>query len=262
VEDKLRKKLLRNARKRSLEGRKPKKKSSYKDKYTQSASEKMFLEQWPICIDSMQALYGKLMPLPDERYEQVADRLQSLRGRTATNETEKALRQLWDFDNRFYGEVRGFSSSDYEWAVYSLCYLCKDEEVIKHLLNIYIPLLGRFIQEEFGKNFRSKVGATFIDDVNHYLLEVQELIEAEVQELIETEDHELFDWHGNRNQLSLERIESFLLLTELPPLPSPNFPPQQVLLHFTNFQWPFDSEAEYLQGLQEFYWDKGYSIRL
>jgi hypothetical protein len=201
----------------------------------------------------MDALYARDMPLFHERYEEVRE---PLRGRMATNEIEKALRQLWAFDERFFGEVLGFDSDAYEWAVYSLCYLCKDEAVIGHLLNIYVPLLGRYIQETLGKDFRVKVGSTFMDDVGHVLWDMGGLIEPE--------DHGLFDWHGNRNDLPLERIDRFLNFADLQTLANPDFPPRWVLpiLHFTNLQSPFDSEEEYLRDLQAFYWDKGYSVSL
>jgi len=199
----------------------------------------------------MEALYGQRMPLPDERYEQVRDRLQGLRQRAAANEIEKALRQLWAFDERFFGEVLGFS---YDWAVYSLCYLCKDGAVIRHLLNIYVPLLGRYIQETLGADFRAKVGSTFMDDVGHILWDVEGLIEPE--------DHGPFDWHGNRNDLSLRQIEAFLQFADLPPLPNPDFPPRRVLLHFTNLQDPFDTKAQNQRDLQEFYWERSYPVEL
>lgn len=220
----------------------------------QTKQAQQFREQWPTCLDAMEALYGQQMPLPDERYGQVRDRLQGLRHRAAANEIEKALRQLWDFDGRFFGELLGFGSGSYEWAVYSLCYLCKDEAVIGHLLNIYVPLLGRHIQETLGTDFRAKVGSTFMDDVGHVLWDMEGLIEPE--------DHGLFDWHGNRNDLSLERIEEFLNFADLPALVNPDFPPRWVLLHFTNLQCPFNSEEEYLRDLQAFYRDRGYSIGL
>lgn len=200
----------------------------------------------------MEALYGQRMPPPDQRYEAVRARLQSLRQRPAANEVEKVLRQLWDFDGRFFGEALGFDSADYEWAIYSLCYLCKDETVIGDLLNIYVPLLGRYIQEMLGRDFHAKVGLTLMDDVGHVLWEIEGLIEPE--------DHDLFDWHGNRNDLPGEKIEGFLRFADLPPLPNPDFPPRWVLLHFTNLQDLFGSEGEYLRALQAFYVDRGYSI--
>ena len=220
----------------------------------QIKQEQQFREQWPECLDSMEALYGERMPLPDERYEQVRKQLQGSRQRAATNEIERALRQLRDFDGRYFGEVRDFSSGEYEWAVYSICYLCKDEAIIGHLLNIYVPLLGGYIHEALGRLFRAKVGSTFMDDVGHVL--------GDIERLVAPGDHELFDWHGNRNQLTLERIEAFLRYADLPPLQNPDFPPRWVLLHFTNLQDLFDSEADYLNDLQEFYWGRGYSIEL
>ena len=96
----------------------------------QTKQEQKFCEQWPACLDSMEALYAEQMPLPDECYQHARESLQGLRQQAATNEIEKALRQLWAFDERFFGEVPGFGSGLYEWAVYSLCYLCKDEKVI------------------------------------------------------------------------------------------------------------------------------------
>lgn len=217
----------------------------------QTKQEQLFRSQWPACLAAMDGLYGRDMPLFHERYESVRERL---RGRLATNEIERALRKLWAFDERFFGEQLGFSAADYEWAVYSLCYLCKDEMVIDHLLNVYVPLLGRYIQETLGMDFRTKVGSTFMDDVGHVLWDVEGLIEPG--------SHELFDWHGNRNDLSLERIETYLRFADLPPLPKPDFPPRWVLLHFTNLQSPFGSEEEYLRDLQAFYRDRGYSVEL
>lgn len=126
--------------------------------------------------------------------------------------------------------------------------------VIAHLLNIYVPLLGRYIQETLGMDFRTKVGSTFMDDVGHMLWDVEGLIEPK--------DHGLFDWHGNRNDLAPERIEQFLNFADLPALANPDFPPRWVLLHFTNLQCPFTSEEEYLRDLQVFYRDRGYSIGL
>lgn len=216
----------------------------------QTKQAQQFCSQWPACLDAMEALYGQQMPLPHQRYEAVRKQLQRLRHQPAANEIQKALRTLWDFDERFWGETLGFGSADYEWAVYSLCYLCKDEMIIGHLLNIYVPLLGRHIQDMLGKDFRAKIGSTLMDDVGHVLWEIEGLIEPE--------DHDLFDWHGNRNDLPREKIENFLRFTDLPPLPNPDFPPRWVLLHFTNLQDPFRSDEEYLRALQEFYVDRGY----
>lgn len=220
----------------------------------QSIQERQFREQWPVCLEAMEDLYGNGLLLASERFEQVHERLQNVRQRATTNEIERALRQLWSFDERFFGELIGFRAADYEWAVYSLCYLCKEEEVIDHLLKMYVPLLGRYIQESLGSDFRSKVGSTFMDDVGHVLWDVEGLSEPE--------DHGLFDWHANRNDLPLERIERFLNFADLQTLANPDFPPSWVMIHFTNLQNPFDSEGEYLDAMQEFYWDKGYSINL
>ncbi|QOC22749.1 hypothetical protein IC757_00860 [Wenzhouxiangella sp. AB-CW3] len=211
-----------------------------------------FRNQWPACLDAMEALYGQRMPPPDQRYEAVRKQLQRLRHQPAANEIQKALRTLWDFDQRFWGETLGFDSADHEWAVYSLCYLCKDETIIGHLLNIYVPLLGRHIQDMLGKDFRAKIGTTFMDDVGHVLWDIEGLLEPE--------DHDLFDWHGNRNGLSREKIETWLRFADLPPLPSPDFPPRWVLLRFTNLQDSFGSEEEYLKDLQAFYVERGYSV--
>lgn len=204
----------------------------------QMKQEQLFRSQWPACMAAMDSLYSRDMPLFHERYESVREQLS---GRMATNEIERALRELWAFDERFFGELIGFSAADYEWAVYSLCYLCKDEMVIEHLLNIFVPLLGRYIQETLGMDFRTKVGSTFMGDVDHVLWDIEGLIEPE--------DHGLFDWHSNRNNLSLERIEQFLNFADLPALANPDFPPRWVLLHFTNLQCPFTSEEEYLHDL-------------
>lgn len=220
-------------------------------KPVRTKQEQQFQQQWPVCLDAMAALYGERMPPPDGRYEKAQQRLQGLRQWGSSNEIEKALRQLWDFDGRFFGETLGF---DCEWAVYSLCYLCKDETLMNHLLNIYVPLLGRYIQERLGMDFHNKIGATFMDDVGHVLWEVEGLIEPE--------DHGLFNWHGNRNELTAELIETRLSFADLPPLHNPDFPPRRVLLHFTNLQNPFESDEEYLRDLQDFYWEHGYSVEL
>ena len=54
------------------------------------------------------------------RYEVVHDRLRDLRDRASTNEIEKALRHLWNFDERFFGALLPFTTDDYAWAAYSL----------------------------------------------------------------------------------------------------------------------------------------------
>lgn len=91
-----------------------------------------------------------------------------------------------------------------------------------------------------------------MDDVGHYLWDVQGLIEPA--------DHALFDWHGNRNDLSAEKIEHYLKIAGLPALSDPNIPPRKVLLRFTNLQDPFNSDAEYIHDLTEFYRQKGYAL--
>jgi hypothetical protein len=136
--------------------------------------------------------------------------------------------------------------------VYSLVYLGSDETIIKDILAIFPPLLGPFIRDTLGNDFRAKVGATFMGDVGHYLWDVQGLVEPE--------DHALFDWHGNRNQLSAEQIEQYLRAAELSPLTEPDFPPRKLLLHFTNLQDRFSSDAEYLRDLKAFYREKGYAL--
>lgn len=213
-----------------------------------------FRRQWPACLASIRKVYGELMPLPNGRYERAAEQLERLDAKSAPNEIEKAVRALWNFDGRFCGDVLGFGSECYEWAVYSLCYLCHDEAMIEHLLNIYLPLLGRYLNDRLGSDFNNKVGLTFMDDVGDLLWERQGLIEPE--------DHGLFDWHGNRNDLPCERIASFLERADLPPLPHADFPPRWVLLHFANLQDPFESEEDYLRDLAEFYGDRGYRIPL
>ncbi|WP_075881852.1 hypothetical protein [Vreelandella massiliensis] len=215
----------------------------------QTNQEQQFREQWPACLDAMEALYGKRMPLPDHRYEATREQLQRLRQRPEANEIEKAVRQLFDFDGRFCGLLMGY---DYEWTVYSLCYLCKDEAFIKDLLNIYVPLLGGYMQESLGRSFHLMTGSTFMDDVGHVLWDVEGLIEFE--------DHDLFDWHGNRNDLSNKQIEAWLRLADLPPLPNPSFPPRRILLQFTDLLDHFDSEDEYLRDLKNFYDERGYTI--
>lgn len=217
-----------------------------------SRPEMEFRRQWPACLASIRKIYGELMPLPDQRFVRCAEQLDRLHKSSAPNEIEKAIRALWDFDGRFFGNLLGFSSGDYEWAAYSLCYLCHNSAMIEHLLNIYLPLLGRYMRDRLGADFRAKVGATFMDDVGHVLWDEQGLIEAE--------DHGLFDWHGNRNDLPPGRIATFLARADLPVLPHPDFPPRWVLLHFTNLRDPFDSEAGYLRDLAEFYNEQGYRI--
>jgi len=215
----------------------------------QSKQEEQFWAQWPACLNSMESLYGQQMPLPDDRYKQTKDCLQKLRGGAAVSEIAKVLGELWNFDERSFG----FTLDDYGWAVYSLCYLSKDEIIIQHLLNIYMPLLGTYIQEALGENFHSKVGVTFIEDVDHVLWDVQGLIEPE--------DHGLFDWYVNRNELPIGRIEDFLRMAGLPPLKNSNYPPRYVLLRYTNLCGdPFSSDENYLQGLRKFYLEQGYYV--
>jgi hypothetical protein len=212
-----------------------------------------FWTRWPACVEAIQSLYQRTgFTLPDHRYELVRDRLESLQINASTNEIEKALRRLWDFDERFCGEVLPFTADDYAWAVYSLVYLGSDETIIKDILAIFPPLLGPFIRDTLGNDFRAKVGATFMGDVGHYLWDVQGLVEPE--------DHALFDWHGNRNQLSAEQIEQYLRAAELSPLTEPDFRPRKLLLHFTNLQDRFSSDAEYLRDLKAFYREKGYAL--
>jgi hypothetical protein len=175
-----------------------------------------------------------------------------LRDRASTNDIEKILRQLWNFDERFFGELIG-NNDDYVWSVYSLVYLGQNEGVIKNLVSIY-PLLvnSRFIRNRLGSDFQMKVRATFMDDVGHYLWEVQGLIEPE--------DHALFDWHGNRNALPIEQIEYHVRQAGLAPLTNPDFSPRKVLLHFTNLQDPFGSDDEYVHELRAFYRERGYVL--
>lgn len=220
----------------------------------QSKHEKKFWELWPACLESIQVVSGDLMALPDNRYESVKSKLKSLHNLSTTNEIEKVLKELWSFDQRFHGGILSFASIDFEWAIYSLCYLCKDREIIKHLLNIYILLLGNFIKDKLGMNFYNKTGTTLMGDVGHYLWEIQGLIEPE--------DHGLFDWHGNRNQMSVEHINNFLQFADISSLSNPDFPPRYVLLHFTNLQDPFSSEKDYLNAMEKFYSSNGYSIRI
>jgi hypothetical protein len=63
-----------------------------------------------------------------------------------------------------------------------------------------------------------------------------------------------------RNQLSAEQIEQYLRAAELSPLTEPDFPPRKLLLHFTNLQDRFSSDAEYLRDLKAFYREKGYAL--
>lgn len=212
--------------------------------------EKDFWENWPSCVDSIQDLYENQLILPDYRYEFIHDHLRSLRQNTSINEIDKVLRQLWNFDDRFFGEVTPFTEDDYAWATYSVVYLGKNKQAIQDLLTIFPLLLGQFLKQALGANIHTKIGATFMDDVGHLLWDVEQMVEPE--------DHGLFDWHGNRNQLSVEEINSLLQKAELLPLLNPDFPPRKVLLYFTNLQDPFDSDADYQHGLEEFYRDKGY----
>ncbi|MCP5427455.1 MAG: hypothetical protein H6964_12035 [Chromatiaceae bacterium] len=47
----------------------------------QTKYEQQIREQWPACLNAMEALYGKQMPLPDEHHEQAREQLQRLRHR-------------------------------------------------------------------------------------------------------------------------------------------------------------------------------------
>src|SRR5262245_40700289 len=102
--------------------------------------ETLFWKQWPTCVEALRTLYEGALIFPD--YELVHDSIQRLRCQASTNDIEKILRQLWNFDERFFGEPLPFREQDYAWAVYSLVYLGQDESVIEKLLSIYPPLLG------------------------------------------------------------------------------------------------------------------------
>lgn len=214
--------------------------------------ENRFWSQWPTCLASLEEVYCRLMPLPDGRSQQVLPWLQRLHGRPALNEIERELRKLWMFDGRFLGEVRDFGKNEYAWAVYSLCYLAKDWNLAVHLLQIYVPLLGIFIRRAFGEVFRTKVGATFMDDVGHLLWDVEGLLKPD--------DHELFDWHGNRNTFSPAEVKMLLDMAQLPPLRNLDFPPRRLLLRYTTLQDPFPSERHFQRALLRFYTEKGYPI--
>jgi len=201
----------------------------------ENLEDKQFWTKWKRSLNSLYE-YSNFMEMDEESLFFFNKDLSDLSKVKSFNDLEKSIRSLWNFDQRFFG---GVMSYNYDWAVYSLCYLCKDEEVINHLLNIYIPLLGNDIKQELGKNFNQKVGATFVDDVGHYLWDIQGLLEPE--------DHGLFDWHGNRNDLTQEQIIGYLKFAGLPVLDNSDFPPKDVFFHFTNIQSIGISEKEYLK---------------
>ena len=203
-----------------------------------------FWTRWPSCINSIRAFYGELTP---QWLEKIENHL-GLREKSSTNEIEKALRELWDFDEGFVGDLfHGFNPNEYEWAVYSLCYLCEDEETVQHILNIYPPLLGKYIKRELGGNFCSKVQSTFIGEVNHVLWEVQELEEPGL--------NEMFNWSGNRNYFPEKQIEEFLEYADFPLLVDPDIPPRRVYLYFNYMHDPFESDEEYEEAMRELsYW--------
>lgn len=220
------------------------------DKMTRDMSEE-FKKKIVDCIDALEAVYENQTPLPNYRFELLHKQFLASRNRPTVNETERLLRNLWSFDERFFGETIPFSSWEYEWATYSLVYLAKEKDFICNILKIYPFLLSDFSKELFGREFWTKTGATYMDHVGHYLWEVQGLN-------FETHDY-IFDWHRNRNKLTPEEICSFLEKTNLPPLLNPDYPPQKVLCYFLNSN-TFNCEADYLRELALFYEDKGYSV--
>lgn len=209
-----------------------------------------FWEQWPALLAALIHKYEALMPHPDSGFHQLRQQMEYLRHGGSINEVRKLLADLWDFDERFFGDPFGY---DYNWPVYSLVYLAQQSEIIDQLLKIYVPLLTNdYVAHSCGRHFCDMVGSTFVDDVAHYLYDIQGLQEAD--------DHEFFDWHANRNRLPASTIQQFLAYAGLPPLHQPDYPPSWVLLRFTNMQYQPDSEISFQLDLWQFYRNQGHVL--
>jgi hypothetical protein len=151
---------------------------------------------------------------------------------------QRFLRSIWRFDQRFFGEGPFPDSS--EWAVYSLVYLGKTEELIELMLRAFIPLLRPGL---WDSSFRSMIGSTFGDDVGHLIYDVEGMEGAGY--------HEPFNWRANRNNLHPVKIKALMEYTGYPPLADPDIPPQHVWILHTNLQ-PFADE-EYVERLRALY---------
>ena len=209
---------------------------------------------WPNSVAAMAELFEAHLILPDYRYELHHEALQRTRDRPATNEIERVLRRLWQFDERYFGEMIGGSRSDYQWAVYVLLYLGKDHKAIDLTLRAFLPLLGGYALKEFGQNFCRKVCSTFHDDVGHLLWEVQD---AEYPDR-----GEWFDWHGHLNALSDEDRASLLDQAGLPPLRNPSFPPFSVMQYMISdpVRMGHPTSRQLRRDLERHYREQGYDF--
>lgn len=128
----------------------------------------------------------------------------------------------------------------YVRSAYSLIYLARDEEAARLMLLAYAP----FIQFcRWDGPFEYLLICAFADDVTRLLYDVEGLEPAG--------DHEPFQWRRARNLHPPTVHAELLELADLPALPDPDLPPQDVWLHHTNLQ-PV-SEEEYVERQRDGY---------
>jgi hypothetical protein len=222
--------------------------------------------EWPSAYSAMLSLSGvdfsyvgdrtndSIDPAPDgaqKVFTTVSEQHSAILARTGEPFSAESIKEflsaIWRLPERFIGSFESTGDLDYRRAVYSLVYLAKTRQVVELLLQAYVPLLRPGL---WDSAFRYKVEATFLDDVNHLLYDLEGLDESG--------DNEPFDWLGNLNHFSESERRPLLEMAELPPLDHPGFPPQDVwLFHASAHPIP---EPEYLEMLEDLYNEMGYAL--
>lgn len=214
-------------------------------------SAEAFGEHWPRAVEALERLCeGPLVP-PDGRYQLARSALEATKARPAINEIEQALRKLWAFDDRFFGDAPiGGGEMDFRWSVYCTAYLIAEDKIASDLLDVFCPLLGAYAVESFGATFSRKVCSTFQDNVAEVIWERQ-AFEAQ-------HETEFFDWHGRLNSFPETVRADLLARAGLHPLDHPSFPPNDVMQVFCRGVHDSTVTPEYQQDLATFYTELGY----
>lgn len=207
-------------------------------------TEAEFQAAWPEMLNALQRLHENDLVLPDYRFELAEPELRQVRASARVN-VEKALRKFWQFDERFFGNTARDGVACFRWSVYSLAYLAADHRVANDLLSVFVPVLGPYAVKEFGLLFARKVSATFRDEVEQLIWDIQE---AE-----EPGPGEFFNWRGHLNDWPDEMRVALLDRAGLPPLKDVDIPPADVMREFCPAPHHARPTRTYRRDLRKFY---------
>ena len=173
-------------------------------------------------------------------------RLKSALNPVDPDKAREFLSELFDFKDRYLGELGGTAEYYLQQALYTLVYLAKNSSVIRLFVDAYVPLIT---SSPWDQTMKHRIAHTFMGDVYHLVYDIEHLEPAG--------DHEPFDWFGNLNAVRSDDRALLLRGSGCAPLRHPGFPPQHVWISHTNLQ-PLGNETTYRQALRSYYRDLGY----